>query len=88
LTNTNFLSNTFNSSGYFKTNIKMKLNNGLKISHYISLSCDGHYDNIISASINSSLVDNNGYEFYFKGDNTIKFNTEDNYLSIIFENLK
>jgi hypothetical protein len=88
LTNSNFLSSNFNSSGYFKTNIKMKLNNGLKISHYISLSCDGNYDNIISASINSTLIDAEGYEFYFKGDHNIKFNTKDNYLSIIFENLK
>ena len=66
----------------------MTLNNGLKVSHYISLSCDGHYDNIISASINSSLIDADGYEFYFKGDDNIKFSTDDNYLSVIFENLK
>lgn len=85
LSDNNFLTNVFNSNGFFKTNIKLSKNNGLKTNHYFSLSCDGGYDNIISSSITNN---DSSFEIYFKGDNNVLLNNDNNYLSIVFENLK
>jgi len=81
-------SQMFNSSGLFIMAYILKIAAGIKRKHYISIKCDGTYDNIISAKIGTEL--DGGYEIYPKGDNNISFSGDEysNYLTLAFNNFK
>jgi hypothetical protein len=87
LSSSNILSDSFNSSGFFKVKLDIVLNGGIKTNHYISIMCDGNYDNIISAAIGNDAGDSE-YEFFYKGDSNILFDYTKNVMYITFENLK
>lgn len=88
ITSNNILTDSLNSSGIFTSNLRLLINNGIKKRHYMSVKCDNNYDSIIAARICSDYTTQDGYEFYYTGDNKISFSDTDNYLSIDFSTLR